>query len=105
MAADQDLHRYELQARLKQICDNVYFDPPENIRMSYPCIVYERSRGDHQYSNDKTYVFTNGYSLTVISANPDDSLRYQLIDVFPKMRFDRHYVADGLHHDVFTLYY
>ena len=37
--------RYELQAVLEGILGsgNVYFQPPENLKMRYDCIVYERS--------------------------------------------------------------
>ena len=37
--------RYELQAVLEGILGsgNVYFQPPENLKVRYDCIVYERS--------------------------------------------------------------
>ena len=43
---------------------NVYFQPPESIKLSYPCIVYKRSTGDTQFANDIPYTFRiNSYLI------------------------------------------
>ncbi len=34
--------RLQLQSLLSEITENVYFQPPNNVQMQYPCIVYMR---------------------------------------------------------------
>lgn len=98
--------RYELQAQLVNIAGegHVAFEPKSNVRLSYPCIRYSQSRGSHAYADDKTYHFEPGYELTLISTNPDEPINAQLIETFPKIRFDRHWVAENLHHWAYIIY-
>lgn len=48
MASSLDLQR-EFQA----LCKNVYFQPPESVKLLYPCIVYKRSAGDTRFADNK----------------------------------------------------
>lgn len=83
---------------------NVYFQPPEGFKMSYPCIVYERERIESEHASNKPYLHRKRYSVTVIDKNPE-SLIPDKIAAFQSCRHDRHFTNDNLHHDVFTLYY
>lgn len=83
---------------------NVYFQPPDGGKMSYPCIVYERERIDSEHADNKPYLHRKRYSVTVIDRDPDSPIPDR-IAAFPKCRHDRHFENDNLHHDVFTLYY
>lgn len=85
--------------------NNVYFQPPESIKLAYPCIVYRRSSGDTKYSNDMPYLFTQAYEVTVIDKDPDSPLIRAIATGFPMVRYNRHYVNDNLNHDTFTLYF
>jgi hypothetical protein len=83
---------------------NVYFQPPESIKMEYPAIVYERSTIDTRYANGKPYTNQKGYKVTSIGRDPDSSVPDKLA-LLPFCRFDRHYRVSNLNHDVFLLYY
>lgn len=83
---------------------NVYFQPPSVEKMRYPCIVYQRNRLDVKSANDSTYGMTTGYMATLIDLNPDSAI-FEKLARLPMCRFDRHFTADSLNHDVFTLYY
>ena len=83
---------------------NVYFQPPSTEKMRYPCIVYQRSRLDVKSANDSAYSMTTGYMATLIDPNPDSTI-FEKLARLPMCRFDRHFTADSLNHDVFTLYY
>ena len=98
--------RIKLQTELEIILGsrNVYFQPPESIRMIYPAIVYSRARIDNRHANDFVYKQDDAYEIIVIDRNPDSEI-VRKISKLPKCRFDRHYKADNLNHDVFTLYY
>lgn len=97
--------REELQALLESLLGSkqVYYQPPENIKMSYPAIVYFKSRIDTKKANDKTYQKRPRYEVTVIGRRPDHAVIQKILDL-PYASYDRHYVADNLHHDVLTLY-
>lgn len=83
---------------------NVYFQPPSNIRMVYPAIVYSRSAIQNSFADDKVYQQSNVYDVTVIDLDPDSDIVVK-ISQLPKCRYGRHYVADNLNHDTFTIYY
>lgn len=95
-----------LRLIVKERCgaENVYYQPPENFKMSYPCIRYERSRIRNSAANNHVYSQRFFYQITVIDTKADSDMTLTLSKL-PKVSYDRHYVADGLHHDVFTIYY
>lgn len=83
---------------------NVYFDPPESIRLNYPAIVYSRRRIQLRRADDELYGSRVAYDVTVIDKNPDNTFVSALLNL-PRCNYDRHHVVDNLHHDVFTIYY
>lgn len=82
---------------------NVYFQPPESVQLTYPCIVYERSRADSKFGDNTNWMYTPRYSVTLISRNPDEPVLDVLADM-PMSTFERHFVSHNLHHDVFNIY-
>lgn len=98
--------REELQTLLEEVLGsrNVYFQPPDNVRMSYPAIVYSRNRIANDHANDDVYRQSLSYELTVIDANPDSEIVFA-VSQLPMCRHDRHFKSDNLNHDVFTIYY
>lgn len=99
-------NREELQTLLEEVLGsrNVYFQPPSNIHMNYPAIVYSRNRIANDHANDDVYRQSLSYELTVIDANPDSEIVMK-VSQLPLCRHDRHYKSDNLNHDVFTIYY
>jgi len=97
----------DLQNELKEILgsDNVYFQPPSNVKMHYPCFVFERGSGSQSFADNKTYRFTKRYKLTHIGYDPDDDIVETVVRHFSMCRYDRHFVNDGLQHDAFDLYW
>lgn len=83
---------------------NVYFQPPENIKMNYPAIVYSRNDIDNRFANNGVYLQDHSYQVIVVDPDPDSEIVDKL-SLYPMSRFDRHYVADNLNHDVFTIFY
>lgn len=84
--------------------DNVYYQPPETIKLVYPCIIYSREGYDNSFSSNTVYLCRKKYSITVITKSPKDDIP-DLLNVLPYVRHSRHYVVDNLYHDVFDLYY
>ena len=97
--------RLELHEELCELLGsrNVYFQPPESVTMKYPCIRYRRYAIDNVSADNIPYVQFYGYELTVIDKNPDSEI-VKAVSKLPSCRFNRHYYADNLNHDVFVLY-
>lgn len=98
--------RLELQELLEELLGsgNVYYQPPESVKMEYPAIRYTKSNIESDYANNKKYLKRKRYEITVMSKRPDDPVIEKLLDL-PYCTFDRHYKADNLNHDVLTLYF
>lgn len=94
-----------LQAILESAPGNphVYFQPPPSVQMIYPAIVYSRSHIEVKQANNQPYIIVPGYNVTVIDKNPDSAI-VGYVAALPKCKFDRHYTADNLNHDVFTIF-
>lgn len=97
------MSRVYLQNYLESIGLNAYFQPPENIKIKYPCVIYSLDTCETKYANNNVYSFTKGYKLLLIHKDPDNSIVDVLIKS-PLCSFVREYVSDGLHHYIFTKY-
>jgi len=84
--------------------NHVYFQPPENLRMNYPCIEYSRSGNYIRHANNKTYHHRREYSMTYITYDPDDPMIETLEDL-PYCSMGRPYTAENLHHYPYTIYF
>ena len=83
---------------------NVYYQPPESIKMNYPAIVYSRNDISNKYGDAIPYMQSVSYQVTVIDKDPDSTIVSDIAKL-PYCRFNRHFTSDNLNHDVFTLYY
>ena len=98
--------RSELQTLLVALLgsNNVYFQPPPNIKMQYPCIVYRRNSAVTQFADNKLYKNTKRYQVTVIDENPDSDIPDKVANL-PLCAFDRFFTADNLNHDIYNLFF
>ncbi len=98
--------RLELQTLLEGLLGsrNVYFQQPSNVSMKYPCIIYSWSKTGSKYADDFAYNQRKAYTVTVVDRNPDSEIPDR-IGALSLSSFDRHYVADNLHHFAYTLYF
>lgn len=96
--------RLDLQTLLESLAPNVYFQPPDNIQIQYPCIVYQRYRALSEFADNTVYNRAVSYQVTVIDPNPD-SLIPAKVGALPLCTTNRFFVAGNLNHDVFNLYY
>ena len=96
--------RLELQSLLETITEHVYFQPPTNVRLQYPCIKYSRDSDTSVFANNGNYHHTNRYMVTVIDRDPDSALP-EAVRTLPMCTFDRFYTADDLNHDVFNIFW
>ena len=99
--------RLELHEELCEVLGtrNVYFQPPESVKMQYDAIRYSLGGKDLKRADDRIYLNTNQYDGVVITRDPDTSIPDKLLAHFEMCSFGRPYTADNLNHYPFTLYY
>ena len=104
MAYDQK--RLELHEVLCTILGSrhCYFQPPENVLIEYPCIIYERNTADSQYADNTTYSNRWRYTVTIIDENPDTDLPGKVAEL-PYCKADRFFQTDNLNHYIYSLFY
>ena len=92
------------------LCDilgsrNVYYHPPESVKMQYDAIRYSLSGNELKRANDGVYLRTKQYEGIVITYDPDTTILDRLLERIPLCSLGRPYVADNLNHFPFTVYY
>jgi hypothetical protein len=98
--------RLEFQTLLEGLGNGVtvYFQPPPDVQMAYPAIVYNRDYLTNQFADNIPYAGTIRYQVTLIDTNPDSPL-HPLLRAMPMMRFVRHYTSANLNHDIYDVYF
>lgn len=95
-----------LQSKLEEILGsrNVYYQPPESLKINYPAIIYNREKIDIKRANNKNYIKNNRYALIHIDKKPDSPVIDSLLEL-PYCSHDRHYKSDNMNCDALTLYW
>ena len=104
--------RLELHEKLQELIGlrpdgkpNVYFQPPETLKLNYPCIVYGFSDYNIRHSDNRIYKKIKQYTISLLETDPDSSLADRILESFSMISFDRSYPAGNLYHRVFSLYF
>lgn len=98
----------ELQEILQNILGEngkVYFQPPENSKIKYPCITFERTNALTSYADNEPYAITKRYTITLITKTSDNDEYLDQLLKLPMCTYDRQFVNDNLVHDVFSIYF
>ena len=98
--------RRKLQTVLEGVLgsNHVYFQPPESVKLVYPCLVYEFDNINAVYSNNVIYKAVDRYTITHIYEHVSDATLVDDILDLPYAAFDRTFISDNLYHDVYTIY-
>jgi hypothetical protein len=101
-----DPRRLELQELLELTLGStdVYFQPPSNVQMKYPCIVYQRDNSETIFAGNSLYNHKKRYQVTVIDRNPDSEIPDKIL-ALQWCSFNRFFTTSGLNHTVFTLFF
>ena len=81
---------------------HVYFQPPESVKMQYPCFVYHQSQDDVIHGNDRPYLHREVYEVPYITRQAEPVLP-EAMKGLPNTRFNRRYTAENLNHFAFTV--
>lgn len=98
--------RLEIQDLLESIDPSlhVYYQPPPSVHIKYPAIIYKLDDIDQLHADDRTYLKSKSYMITLVHSDPDNNIIDKLIDMIPNIRFDRTYISDNLYHYIYILY-
>ena len=106
---DSEQNRLFLHSLLQSAFPDVtiYYRPPGNILLEYPCIVYEKKAAEPSFSNMTTYVIGTRYQLSFLSKLPGYS-NTQLMYVALHgqglvVTSNDSYESDDIVHDVFNV--
>lgn len=83
---------------------SVYFQPPTNVTMSYPAIVYNREFLSSTHADNLPYSRTTRYQITVIDRDPDSPIPDK-VAALPMTTYIRHFTADNLNHDIYYTFF
>lgn len=83
---------------------NVYFQPPESLKMNYPAIVYNRQNRDVTPADNLPYVGNWVYQVIVVDKNPDSEIVDRVANL-SSSRYVRSFKSDNINHDVFLITY
>lgn len=99
-------NRKDLQHTLESVDSelHVYYHPPSNVQLQYPCLVYQLERIRQVMGNNRPYLRNRSYSALLITQGPNDDLVDKILDL-PYVRHNRSYRADNLQHESFTIHY
>lgn len=99
-------HRLALQNELEGILGsrNVYYQPPDQITINYPAIIYSRARIKNTFANNRPYLQKNAYRVIVADYNPDSEI-VERVSLMETAKFERHYTVNNLNHDSFMVFY
>lgn len=97
--------RLDLHNELLAMCPNVYFQPPSNITMKYPCIVYSKLNKMKLYGSDVIHYSKQQYRVTIIDANPDTAIPDMIEKNLRYCGIDQYFTVNNLNHTVLSIYY
>lgn len=100
--------RAQLQVVLETLLgvpENVYFQPPDNLQMAFPCIVYKRDNASTDFADNHAYRYHQRYQVTHISQEAMSPDVFGKLVALPMCLYNRYFSANKLHHDVFVLYF
>lgn len=96
--------RDDLSAILHKFCSNVYFQPPANKKLTYPCIIYNLDRLNVIFADNGVYRMMDEYHVTYITRDPDD-VNIRLLATLPLCSLTGTSPSDNLHHSYYRLYF
>lgn len=99
--------RLKLQEELEKIpgIKEAYFQPPESVRMEYPCVRYYRTRPRIDRADNIAYRYVQCYDAIVIDTDPDSPIAQYIAEHFQMAEVNTTYVSNNLYHTSITIYY
>lgn len=100
------IDRLALHKKLVDILgsNNVYYQEPPNTGMKYPCILYSFNSIVVDKADNKPYILTGNWTIThMFKKISDDTIKYNMLNEFLGISFDRRIKTGGVYNDYYTL--
>lgn len=98
--------RLELHSKLKSLITNVYFEPADGNRLSYPCIVYSRQNIENKRANNSNlYIGSMVYNVTYISRDSSNTFMKAFLKLVPSASLSNIMTVEGLYHETYNVNY
>ena len=91
-----------------KLCDllgskNCYFQPPSDILLKYPCIVYHEKDVISTRADDLIYLMQYQFSVTWITKTADIDIPVKVLKAFSSCKLDQIFASENLMHYIFTI--
>lgn len=83
----------------------LYFNPPSNVRITYPAVVYSFRGTNDMFGDGIRYLQYLIFDVVVITNDPDSELPFLVLNGFHYSRMGIPYVKDNLYHIPITINY
>lgn len=100
---DRRLELHQILKSTSQL-DRVYYQPHENVKLVYPCLIYSLDGVKTEFGDDHGYIGTKQYQLTIITRDPETPVLDRLLTL-PMCTFSTSFVKDQLYHYILRVYY
>ena len=103
-----DIERWRMALRERILAateiPNLYYQPPESVKLSYPCIIYSLGGVETAHANNCPYWTALKFDLLLIDKDPSSVYAGRLFDGLCGCKLTRAYTADNLNHWAFSIY-
>lgn len=91
-----------------KLCDllgskNCYFQPPSDILLKYPCIVYHEKDIIPIRADDMIYLSYYMFNVTWITKTANIDIPLKVMKAFPLTKLDQIFASENLMHYVFII--
>lgn len=100
---DRRLKLHEILSNIEGV-KKAYFQPPVNVQIVYPCIIYQWNNTRDLRADNYLYLSRRRYTVTVIDRNPDSTIPEKVAHL-PMTAFANAFTKDGLHHTIYNTYF
>lgn len=83
----------------------VYYQPPTNVSLQYPCIVYRSTGTNTAYANNEPYYYVYEFEIVVMSMDPEFQLPYDILNGISYTSITSQYQRDNIYHTAIRLAY
>lgn len=91
--------------RLKSLgIPHVYFNPPESVRLEYPCARFKRSGTYTKNADNRKHAIFDRYDLVYITYDGDDPMVHTILNGFKHIRHASTVSKDGMWNENFVFY-
>lgn len=99
---DLDKRRIKLHKKLSALCDNVYYQTPDNFKLKYPCILYEINNIPTKGADNGKYFYKVNVNITIIEKNKTSEF-VPVILSWPYTRYNNSFFKEGLNHSFMSI--